>query len=125
MTAIPAAIRKAVLLRADGQCERCGAWSRLELHHRLFRSRAGQHTVSNIVALCGWGNHTGCHGWAHTEGILATGHGYQIPSGGNPDELPIRVGDSWFFLKDKKFRCTQAEAERAFAGLTAFKGVTL
>ncbi|WP_300345186.1 HNH endonuclease signature motif containing protein [Nesterenkonia sp.] len=66
MTAIPKRFRVAVEERADGKCEGCGRIAPLELHHRRFRSRGGKHTVSNLVALCGWGNHTGCHGKAHS-----------------------------------------------------------
>ncbi|WP_306461819.1 HNH endonuclease [Microbacterium sp. ZXX196] len=64
--AIPARVRALVEGRADGKCEGCGRTAPLELHHRRFRSRGGKHTVSNLVALCGWGNHTGCHGRAHS-----------------------------------------------------------
>lgn len=66
MTAIPARVRKAVLARAGGRCEGCGRHAPLELHHRKYRSRGGTHAVENLVALCGWGNHTGCHGLAHS-----------------------------------------------------------
>jgi hypothetical protein len=96
-TPIPAPIRKVVRERADGNCERCGRAARLELHHRQFLSRGGEHTVENIVALCGRGNHSGCHGWAHTEGIKATAAGYQIPSKGNPVDVPIKTTLGWWF----------------------------
>ncbi|AYD87395.1 HNH endonuclease [Microbacterium phage ValentiniPuff] len=53
--------------RAGGHCEGCGrAGIRLEAHHRLFRSRGGRGQVENGLMLCGWGNHTGCHGVAHS-----------------------------------------------------------
>lgn len=65
MTTIPKRVRDTVHDRAGGRCEGCGEFRPLELHHRRFRSRGGKHTVSNLVALCGWGNHTGCHGRAH------------------------------------------------------------
>jgi hypothetical protein len=76
---IPAAVRTIVLSRAGGKCERCGRLADVELHHRKFRSRGGRHIMSNLVALCGWGNHTGCHGWAHTS-PEAREQGYAIPS---------------------------------------------
>ena len=65
MSAIPKKVRETVLARAGGRCEGCGRTAPLELHHRRFRSRGGEHTVENLVALCGWGNHTGDHGRAH------------------------------------------------------------
>jgi hypothetical protein len=102
MSQIPQKVRDAVLMRANGICERCGAWSNLELHHRQYRSRGGQHTTANLVALCGWGNHTGCHGWAHTEGIKATAAGYQIASGNDPADVPILLAnDVWARLDAK------------------------
>lgn len=72
MSAIPKKVREAVLTRAGGRCEGCGKSAPLELHHRRFRSRGGEHTVENIVGLCGGdggmfgGNHSGCHGIAHS-----------------------------------------------------------
>ena len=52
--------------RADGRCEGCGLPAPLERHHRRFRSRGGKTTPENLILLCGWGNHTGCHGRAHS-----------------------------------------------------------
>lgn len=49
-------IREAVMSRAGGQCEMCGAHetnlNRLEMHHALGRVRA-QQSVENCLALCG------------------------------------------------------------------------
>ena len=75
---IPARVRKAVHARAQGKCEGCGKFAPLELHHRKYRSRGGKHTVENIVALHGWGNHTGCHGLAHSADAPK---GWALPSG--------------------------------------------
>ena len=88
-TEIPAPVRRLVLARADGRCERCGAEGvHLELHHRRYRSRGGAHTASNLVALCGWGNHTGCHGWAHSD-ALAPAWGLSVASWGDPAAVPF------------------------------------
>jgi hypothetical protein len=89
MSDIPPAIRKTVTDRANGHCEHCGVFATLELHHRLFRSRGGQHTTQNLLALCGMGNVTGCHGLAHS-GDAGTHEGLAIPSGGDPAEYPVR-----------------------------------
>ncbi|WP_136043328.1 HNH endonuclease [Microbacterium sp. K22] len=78
MSAIPAKVRTAVHERAKGRCEGCGRIAPLELHHRKYRSRGGKHTASNLVALCGWGNHTGCHGRAHGPNPP---QGWSLPSG--------------------------------------------
>jgi hypothetical protein len=90
VSGIPAAVRRVVLDRADGACERCGARDvPLELHHRKFRSRGGKHTAGNLIALCGWGNHTGCHGVAHAENAQATAEGVSVPSWGDPLAVPV------------------------------------
>lgn len=84
MSAIPAGVRRAVLARADGRCERCGLYTdALELHHRKFRGRGGKHTMENLAALCGWGNHTGCHGFAHSEDPAAYAEGWAVHSWGD------------------------------------------
>lgn len=54
------AVRDAVLARANYACERCGKDCKLELHHRLPRSRGGSHTPDNLAALCRW-----CHSEIH------------------------------------------------------------
>lgn len=78
---IPTAVRNVVLSRAGGRCERCGMISdHLELHHRKYRSRGGRHIMSNLTALCGWGNHTGCHGAVHSNVGEASATGFAIPS---------------------------------------------
>lgn len=100
---IPNLIRKQVTARADGRCERCGLSSRLELHHRLFRSRGGAHTVANLTALCGFGNTSGCHGFAHS-GADAAYEGWAVRSGMEGRELSrIPLLDArgfWWLLDD-------------------------
>jgi hypothetical protein len=65
--------------------------SHLELHHRKYRSRGGRHTMSNLVVLCGLGNTSGCHQWAHTSPD-ARAQGYAIPSWvEESEEVPILV----------------------------------
>jgi len=84
-------VREAVKFRSFGRCEWCGmAISRPDLHHRLFRSRGGGHGPENLVALCGWGNTTGCHGKAHTNAAEAEAAGMSIPRGGDPLLVPFR-----------------------------------
>ena len=56
----PAAIKHAVVLRDNGQCtfirsdgKRCSNERHLELHHQHPRSLGGEHSVSNLITLCG------------------------------------------------------------------------
>lgn len=66
--------------RCYGMCEGCHQKPASDIHHRRFLSRGGKHNLANLVALCGSGNHTGCHGLAH--------------SGNAPDGWAIKAADS-------------------------------
>jgi 5-methylcytosine-specific restriction endonuclease McrA len=87
MTAIPAKTRRLVALRSDDVCEGCGKAQATEIHHRQFRSRGGDNSLENLWHVCGWGNHTGCHGTAHS----AEGHelGWSVNSWDNPRDVPV------------------------------------
>jgi hypothetical protein len=87
MSAIPAPVLETVRARSGGACEGCHAREASEMHHRRFRSRGGQHTAANLLHLCGWGNHTGCHGIAHSQ----AGHdkGWSVNSWADPAATPI------------------------------------
>lgn len=104
---ITTATRRIVNARAQGRCEWCGRReSALQLHHRLFRSRGGSHGPENLLALCGSGNHSGCHGRAHgasagdTEAALAAG--VTIPRGGEPRGVPVMsvIFGLWAWLRE-------------------------
>ena len=95
---IPAKNRAVVEERSGGRCEGCGAVGDLELHHRKYKSRGGTHDVHNLIALCGMGNTSGCHGVAHTKGY---GYGWAIPSWGRTGIWPAwRFGDGWVVYDD-------------------------
>lgn len=63
---MPDDVAQRVMRRSRGMCELCGVKQATNLHHRKPRSQGGEHTVENLVALCGMGNTSGCHGLAHT-----------------------------------------------------------
>jgi len=73
--------------RAAGICEGCGAAPATEFHHRIYRSRGGLDTVVNLLHLCGWGNHTGCHGIAHT--IVGAQTGWSVHGWNDPALVPV------------------------------------
>ena len=100
---VPREVERAVRIRAEGRCERCGKEVPTELHHRRFRSRGGEHTASNLVALCGWGNHTGCHGFAHSDDPHATLQGWAVSAWGRePHEIGIpHAVYGWVTLTDR------------------------
>lgn len=83
------AVRSLVGARCAGGCERCGRHGRLELHHRLYRSRLGSGEAGNALALCGFGNAGGCHGVAHSR--VGEVEGLSVRSGVDPFGVPVRL----------------------------------
>lgn len=78
-----------LVARDVGLCVCCGLPAR-EKHHRR-RRRVNHdglaHSPANGILLCGWGNHTGCHGQVHTYPRWAREHGYIVL----PEESPLEV----------------------------------
>lgn len=100
------AVRRLVLARCAGACEWCGMVGRLELHHRLYRSRGGTGDAGNAVALCGLGNAGGCHGRAHSRaGEVA---GFSVGSGLSPFAVPVRLYRFGLALLDEGGRVLRA-----------------
>lgn len=84
--------------RCHGMCEGCHQEPAMNLHHRRFLSRGGKHNLANLVALCGSGNHTGCHGDAHGSAPLP-GWAISRHYGGSEADawFQDRVGQWWQF----------------------------
>ncbi|MBX3435946.1 MAG: HNH endonuclease [Planctomycetaceae bacterium] len=79
--------------RSGGICEGCGQRPATEDHHRQYRSRGGSDELSNLMHLCGWGNHSGCHGVAHTgEGEAK---GWAVRSHFTPADVPVLTPAGW------------------------------
>ena len=55
-------LRQQVLRRDDWRCQSCGAMSNLEVHHKQFRSHAGQDSEENLITLC-----VMCHEKMHSQ----------------------------------------------------------
>jgi len=53
-------LRQQILRRDGWRCQSCGAMSNLEVHHKEFRSHAGDDLEENLITLC-----TACHAGAH------------------------------------------------------------
>ena len=53
-------LRQRVLRRDGWRCQSCGTMSNLEVHHKEFRSHAGDDSELNLITLC-----TGCHAQTH------------------------------------------------------------
>ena len=55
-------LRQQVLRRDGWRCQSCGARSRLEVHHKQFRSHSGHDSEDNLITLC-----FTCHKTVHGE----------------------------------------------------------
>ena len=53
-------LRQQVLRRDAWRCQSCGTMSNLEVHHRQFRSHAGDDSEENLITLCAQ-----CHAGIH------------------------------------------------------------
>ena len=53
-------LRQQVLCRDGWRCQSCGRMSNLEVHHKEFRSHAGEDSDLNLITLCAT-----CHASAH------------------------------------------------------------
>jgi predicted HNH restriction endonuclease len=53
-------LRQKVLQRDAWRCQACGVRSNLEVHHREFRSHAGDDSERNLITLC-----ADCHAGLH------------------------------------------------------------
>lgn len=82
-------VRRALKNRSGRICEGCGHAEAREAHHRQFRSRGGSDEIVNLLDLCGWGNHTGCHGVAHSPEGEALG--WSVRSGFDPAVVPALI----------------------------------
>jgi len=77
-TAIPAEVRDLVRARSQGRCEvfdgsaRCASDAH-HMHHRLPRSRGGEHTADNLLHVCASHHHE-----IHTHPQWGYQHGYLL-----------------------------------------------
>jgi len=95
-SAFSPAVLRALNERSNGICEGCGKSPATEAHHRQYKSRGGSGLLSNALHLCGWGNHTGCHGIAHT--VIGEQLGWSIRSGHDPAVVPVfhKADGTWW-----------------------------
>lgn len=100
MTGFPKAVRAAVLARAAGWCERCGAAEPVEVHHRRPRGMGGSkaadtNSAANALALCGE-----CHRVVESDRDDATQFGWLIRQGVQPASVPVLRRGQWCRLTD-------------------------
>ena len=94
-------VRLAIFERARGACERCGHGGRVwEWHHRSPRGMGGVSNdwtglASNGLLLC-----RACHRWVEQHRDEAYEHGWLVPIGGEPGEVPVLLHDGRRVLLD-------------------------
>jgi hypothetical protein len=107
-----AGVLRDLKLRSRGVCEGCGVSQATQAHHRQYRSRGGSDLLSNALHLCGSGNHTGCHGIAHT--LIGEQLGWSIRSGFDPAIVPVfRKFDGTWWRNHEGADPEQLRAEEA------------
>jgi hypothetical protein len=80
--------RTIVMERAGGMCEHCRTEPATNVHHKAGRGFPGCHHPLLLLALCGMGNASGCHGKAHSIGLsTAMALGLRLPKGTTVDDL--------------------------------------
>lgn len=70
---VPPKVAANVLHRDGNNCQRCGGFRGIQLHHILPRSRGGRHTEENLTTLC-----LSCHDWAHRNPAKAKEEGWTL-----------------------------------------------
>ena len=53
-------LRQQLLRRDNWRCQICGSMHNLEIHHKRFRSQAGEDEEQNLITLC-----NSCHLYQH------------------------------------------------------------
>lgn len=86
-------LREIVWARCGGYCEKCGNpleadnWA---LHHRKLKSRGGEDSPANCVALHHWCHNLGTDS-VHSRVTEATRRGLIVNSWDNPDITPVTL----------------------------------
>ncbi|MCK9921626.1 HNH endonuclease [Frankia sp. AgPm24] len=103
---VPESTRVLVLARAGHHCESCGAslvGRPYSLHHRRPKGMGGTraelaHSPANLVALCGLGNNSGCHGLVHQHPTAAQSGGFVVRRAADPTRIPVALHDGRLVL---------------------------
>lgn len=96
-SAIDRDVRDTVWKRARYCCECCGeplVRRDYQAHHRKLRSRGGEDSAANLVAL-----HPLCHRRIHDHPAWATEHGWMVPTNDDPATVAVALhGAAWRLL---------------------------
>lgn len=93
---LPAEAYRLVMGRQGGMCEAgspdCSGHAE-EWHHRQFRSRGGDDTPENGLAVC-----YNCHRWIEHHIAEATENGWAVHSWDDPADVPVLSRGRWVHL---------------------------
>lgn len=86
---MPKDVREAVIARAAGRCEHCGRplVGKVDIHHRKLRTRGGDDSLGNLMAVTPWCHHEQIHKYPKA----AAEHGHQVHAWEDPNEIPVRL----------------------------------
>jgi hypothetical protein len=98
--------RAIVLDRCGGICEVCGCAPASNVHHRRGRGMGGTrraiHTPAWLLAVCGQGNTSGCHGRIEGDRVEAERNGWALPwSVEDPTTVPVVLAIGRVLLDDQ------------------------
>lgn len=97
--------RAIVLDRSGGMCEVCGAAPASNVHHRRGRGMGGTrraiHSPAWLLAVCGMGNTSGCHGRIEGDRVEAERNGWALAwSVEDASAAPVRLAIGLVLLDD-------------------------
>jgi hypothetical protein len=97
--------RVLVITRANGMCEVCGEAPASNIHHRRPRGMGGTrraiHSPAWLLAVCGQGNASGCHGRIESDRYAAQVAGWLLGPLEEPSTCPVRLAIGWVVLDDE------------------------
>lgn len=106
MASVSARDWRIVLDRAGGMCEVCGAAPASNVHHRRGRGMGGTrraiHSPAWLLAVCGMGNTSGCHGRIEGDRTEAEANGWAV--GWQVEDVstvPVRLAVGLVLLDDE------------------------
>jgi hypothetical protein len=76
--------------RSGGVCEVCGRERAREYQHRKAEGQGGEVSVVNGLAVCGFGNTSGCHGRIHSNPTEAYARGWSVRREHDPAAKPVQ-----------------------------------
>src|SRR5215472_344856 len=106
-----ASVRKQILTSDENTCIRCGGAAN-DVHHRKLKGMGGSKlldTPENLISLCRY-----CHSWIHLHPTAARNAGYIVPTGRDPEIVPVNVHSGLFWLQIDGTRLFQGSCDEAY-----------